>query len=126
MIILSDKMEIPKQLQDKLMQFQNMQNQLQMFVYQKQQLLMQNNEIENAITELGKAGDGKIYSAAGPLFIETGKQASQKNLKEKKDTNDARIKLLEKQETKTNEKLTELKGELEVALKGQGGLEDAG
>lgn len=119
-------MDLPKQVQDRLMQFQNIQNQLQMIVYQKQQLIMQNNELENAASELEKPGVGKVYKASGPLFIEINKDESQKDVKEARETNDARIKLLEKQEVKLTEKSKEMREELEGALKGYSKPKDAG
>lgn len=113
-------MDVPKNLQDKLAQFQAVQNQLQVLGSQKQQLVMQNMEVDNALEEVGKASDGKIYKAAGSLLIETNKADSDKYLKETKETVDARVKIMEKQEKKLTDKYTELKGELESML-GQGG-----
>ena len=113
-------MDVPKNIQDKLAQFQGVQNQLQVLGSQKQQLVMQNMEVDNASEEVGKAGGGKIYKAAGSLLIETNKKDSEKYLKETKDTVDTRVKILEKQEKKLTDKFTELKGELESML-GQGG-----
>jgi prefoldin beta subunit len=111
-------MDLPKQIQDKLAQFQNVQNQLQVVSVQKQQLILQSAEVDNALEEIGKAGDRKIYKAAGPLFIETKKADSEKFLKETKDTASARIQILEKQEKKLSERFNELKKELETMLGG--------
>lgn len=112
--------QLPKQIQDKLMQFQNMQNQMQMLVYQKQQLTLQMNETDNAISELANAGEGQIFKTAGPLLIETSKEASKKELAEVKETAKARLAILEKQEKKLNEKINELKEEMESVLKAKG------
>ncbi len=112
-------MDIPKQLQDKLAQFQNVQNQLQMLSIQKQQLVVQSAEVENALIELGKPGKGKIYKAAGSILIETSKEDSEKFLGESKETVAARIGIFEKQEKKLAEKFGELKTEIESMI-GQG------
>jgi prefoldin beta subunit len=88
---------------------------------QKQQLILQSSEVDNALEELGKAGKGKIYKAAGSLLIETNKAESDKFLKETKDTASARIQILEKQEKKLTERFNELKKELEEMLASQTG-----
>jgi len=112
-------MEIPKQLQDKLAQFQNLQNQLQVVAIQKQHLMAAQTSIENAQKELEVVGEGRIYRLAGPILIESGRDDTDKFLSESKETNDARIKILEKQEKNLTEKYTEQRKELSGML-GQG------
>ncbi|MFH1836050.1 MAG: prefoldin subunit beta [Methanobacteriota archaeon] len=109
-------MDIPKQLQDKLAQFQNVQNQLQMLSIQKQQLVVHSAEVENALEELGKSGKGKIYKAAGSILIETNRVDSKKFLGESKETVAARIEIVEKQEKKIAGKFGELKTEIESII----------
>lgn len=109
-------MDVPKQVQDKLAQFQNLQNQLQMIAAQKQQFMLRNADIEGANQELSKAEEGKIYRMAGSLFVETNKTDCEKNLAEEKEANESKIKVLESQEKKLAQKLNELKGELEGML----------
>ncbi len=113
--------QIPKEVQDKLAQFQGLQSQLQMISLQKQQFMLQSAEIDNALAELEKTSEGKIYEAVGPLFIETNKEGSNKKLNDSKETVGARIKILEKQEQKINARLDELKTELQELLKGEEG-----
>lgn len=112
--------QIPKQLQDKLAQFQTLQNQLQMITVQKQQFFLQSAETDNALKALAEAGEGKIYRAAGPLLIETTKPESEKNLKEEKELSETRVKVLEKQEKKLSEKLEELRTEIQGMMKPPG------
>ena len=114
--------EIPKQLQDKLAQFQNMQGQMQLLSLQKQQLFLQSADADNALGALEKADTGaKIYKAAGPILVETSKTDSEKKLKEDKELSDAKLKMIEKQEAKLTEKLEELRTEIQGMLKGAGG-----
>jgi len=47
-------MDIPPQVQDKLAQFQTLQQQMQMASIQKQQMMINGNEVDNALTELSK------------------------------------------------------------------------
>jgi len=117
-------MDIPQQVQDKLAQFQTLQQQLQLLSLQKQQLLVQGNDVDNALDELGKiTGKEKVYKAVGMLLIESNKTESEKILKEEKELGDTRIKVLERQEKKLTEKFDELRKELQAML-GKG--EDAG
>jgi len=117
-------MEIPKQIQDKIAQFQEIQNQLQTIVLQKQQFSMQIRDIENALNELKNFKRGNIYEAVGPLFLETNKDKCEKKLMAEKETMDTRIKILEKQEKKLNTKLKELSQEIQSTLQsGSGGIQ---
>jgi prefoldin beta subunit len=113
-------MDIPKQLQDKLVQFQNIQNQLQLIAMQKQQLILQKTDIENSRKELEKTVEGKIYRMVGPLLIETKRDDSLKQLEEDSGVNATKIKVLEKQEKKLVEKFNELRSELQSMIPGGG------
>ncbi|RLI88544.1 MAG: prefoldin subunit beta [Candidatus Altiarchaeales archaeon] len=113
-------MDIPKQIQDKVNQFQGLQNQLQAIVLQKQQLILQSTDIDNALTALEKIDKERLYEATGPLLIETDKPTSEKKLRENKDVINARIQMLEKQEKKLTDKLKELSTEIQADLQGSG------
>ncbi len=113
-------MNIPKQIQDKVNQFQGLQNQLQAVVMQKQQLMLQSAEIDNTLTTLEKINDERIYESVGPLFIETDKPASEKKLGDNKEIINTRIQMLEKQEKKLTDKLRELSAEIQTDLQGSG------
>jgi len=78
--------QIPKQVQDKIAQFQTLQSQIQMLSLQKQQLMMQSMDTENALKALEEVTGEKIYQAVGPLLIETTKDASEKKLKKTKSS----------------------------------------
>lgn len=110
-------MELPKQVQDKLAQFQNLQGQLQMIAVQRQQLILQSADIDNAFSELeATGGKEKIYKAAGPLLIEADIEKTKKQLKDNKELMSTRIGVLEKQEKKLNERFNSVRGELESML----------
>ena len=113
--------EIPKQVQDKLAQFQTIQEQMQLLGMQKQQLLVQSTDIESALTELGKLKKGeKVYRIVGPLLVETTKDESEKALTDDKEVNSTRMKVLDKQEKKLSEKFNELRGDIQGMLKPKG------
>lgn len=113
-------MNIPKQVQDKINQFQGLQNQLQAVVVQKQQMILQNADIENAMKALEKVEKQKVYEAVGPLFMETDKKTSEKKLSDDKEVISTRIQMLEKQEKKLTEKLKELSTEIQTELQSSG------
>jgi len=109
-------MEVPDQLKDKLGQFQNTQNQLQLILAQKQQFMLAAADIENALKELEKGGEGKVYKMAGSLIIESTRDESKKELSEVKETSEARVKVLEKQEKKLREKFEGMQKEISGML----------
>jgi len=112
--------EIPTQVQDKVMQFQSLQQQLQMVVAQKQQFILRAKDIDNATEDLNVMKEGRVYKVSGPLMMETSIEKSKKDLAEEKDTAEARIKILESQEKKLSEKLKELGSELQSMMGPQG------
>jgi len=111
-------MEIPPELKDKLAQYQNLKNNIQVFMVQKQELMQRMNEIDDAISALDKYSTGKIYRLSGPILIETNKEESMVKLKEEKDVSDVRIKAIERQEVKLREMLSKLESEIQGAIKG--------
>ncbi len=109
-------MNMSKQLQDKINQFQGLQNQLQSLIMQKQQMTLQSADIENALKALEGVDKQKIYTAVGPLFIESEKEETEKKLKEQKEILETRIQMFDKQEKKLTEKLKNLNLELQAEL----------
>jgi len=109
-------MDVPKDVQDKLAQFQNLQNQLQVIAMQKQQLMLQGTDLGNARKELEALSDGKVYRMVGPLFLEVGKDDGLKYVVDESETAAAKVKVLEKQEKKLTEKLTKMRGEIQTML----------
>lgn len=117
-------MDLSPQIQDKLAQFQTLQQQLQLISMQKQQLIASKNEIEGALTELGKITEKqKVYKAAGMLLIESSKGECEKTLGEDKELSETRTGVIERQEKKLSEKYGELRKELQTLLgpKAEGG-----
>ena len=111
-------MEIPKQVQDKLAQYQGLQNQIQMVLMQKQQLGIRQKEIDFALSELDDVKDEKIYKIAGALLIETNKDGCKESLENDKNVTETQIKVMEKHEKKLTSKLEEMGNELQGILKG--------
>ena len=113
---MAEQLRNADELQKKLAEFQDLQRQLQMVSGQKQQLVMQVEEIKMAEAELVKS-DKTVYRYVGPLLIETTKTDASADLTEKRELFEMRVSVLEKQETKMRPKYDELRNELEKALR---------
>lgn len=112
-------MDVPKNLQDKLAQFQTLQGQMQMISMQKQQLMIAQSDVKHAQKELENYGGGKVYRMAGSLLLESTKDAVGEKLVDEAESSDAKLKVLEKQEKKLSTKLNELRVELQSLMGGQ-------
>ena len=109
--------EIPPKVQHQLAQFQQLQQQAQAIINQKVQLQLQLRETERALEELGKmVADSEVYKSAGALLIKSDKVTLEKELSERKETLELRVKTIEKQEERIRKRLEELQQELRQAL----------
>ena len=120
--------EIPPWLREQLSRLQQLQQNLQAIMMQKQQLEAESVEIEKATEELKKSGeDGAIYKSVGPLLIKTKKDDTLKELDEKKDLSNTRLVVLGKQETRVKENLKEVENKInEMIRMGQGQASNLG
>ena len=117
-------MEMSEEMQGKVMQFQQLQQQIQMVATQKYQVDLQLAEIEKTIEELDKLKkDSPIYKSIGSLLMNVeDKDALKTELEEKQETLGIRTKTLGNQEKSLREKHQELQSELSKALgQAQGG-----
>lgn len=104
-------MKVSKETESKIVELQTMEQNLQNFAMQKQRFQVTLTETENAIEELNKTKDDS-YRIIGSIMVKTNKDELLKDLKEKKDIIDLRIKNIEKQEVKIREKAQELQKEV--------------
>ena len=116
--------EISPQLQNKLAQFQQMQQQIQVLSSQKFQLEAQLKDTERALAELEKTSDDTpIYKTVGTLMVRVeNKESVTDELNEKKETLDIRIKALDRQEKHLVEKYQSLQQELSKSIQPGKGL----
>lgn len=110
------KQKIPKETEQKIIQLQLLEQNLQNFLIQKQTFQAQLLEIENSLEELEKTKE-KVYKIVGTIMIASQKEDLKKDLKSKKEIIELRIKNLEKQEAKIKEKATELQSSVMQELK---------
>src|SRR5688500_8193927 len=100
--------EIPPWLREQLARLQQLQQNLQTIMMQKQQLEAESVEIEKTTEELKKSEqDEAVYKSVGPLLINTKKDDTLKELDEKKDLANTGLVVLGKQETRVKENLKE-------------------
>ena len=114
--------EIPPKLQNQIAQYQQIQQQLQMIMAQRNQYSMQLEEAERALAEIGKSKpETPIYRNVGSLLIKVESlEDLKKELGEMKDTLGIKVKSLERQENQLKERFGSLRTEIQEALKGAG------
>lgn len=109
---MTEPIRDPKKLQQEIIQFQDLQRKMQVYEAQSQQMQMQIEELKLA-QDAVKSSSGKVYKAIGTMLVETKKDDAKKELVEKIEVMEVRLKTLKKQEDKTKEELDKLRGELE-------------
>ena len=113
------EIKLSPEAQQILIELQTFQQQMQTVLIQKESLNIQNMEIEKAIEELKKTEHEDVYKAVGPILIKSNKKDLDKELTERKETIDLRLKSLQKQENRLKDKLKESQEKFEEILRGQ-------
>lgn len=112
-------MKLSPAAQQAIIQLQTFQQQSNALALQRESLTIQKIEVERAIEELKKTTDKEdVFKAVGPVLIKSTKAALIKELGEKKETADLRLKNIEKQDAKIHEKVKEIQESLNSMLKG--------
>jgi len=99
-----------KETEEKIGQLQMLEQNLQQSLMQRQQFTAQLSEVETALKEL--TATDTSYRIIGNIMVKTEKPELEKDLKEKKEMIDVRIKSLESQENKMKEKAQKLQKEI--------------
>jgi prefoldin beta subunit len=116
---LSQENELPPWLKEQISRLQQLQQNLQAIMMQKQQIELEIVETERALEELSKTTTSdSIYKAAGPLLIKSEKDTIEKELTEKKELANTRVMVLGKQELRVKENLKEVENKINQMLKG--------
>lgn len=114
--------QIPPWLQEQVGRLQNLQQNLQSIMGQKQHLEMEQIETERALEVLKKAADtDAVFKSAGPLLIKSTKQNLITELEEKKELSNTRVTVLSKQEARIKENLKEVEDKIKTMLQGPAG-----
>ncbi len=115
----SGEQQIPPWLQEQVGRLQQLQQNLQSIMGQKQHLEMEQLETERALEILKKAGDNDaVFKNAGSILIKSTKVNLITELEEKKELANTRITVLSKQETRVKENLKEAETKIKDMLRG--------
>jgi len=117
---MSTSNEVPPWLREQLVRFEQLQQNLQAIVLQKQQVDLESSEVDRALTELKKAADtDAVYKSAGNILVRSKKEDLLKDLEERKELANTRSTVLGKQEGRVRENIKDLQAKIEEALKGK-------
>jgi prefoldin beta subunit len=118
----SGSQQIPPWLQEQVGRLQQLQQNLQSVMGQKQHLEMENLETERALEVLKKANDSDaVYKSAGSILIKSIKANLIADLEEKKELSNTRVTVLSKQEARIKENLKEIEEKIKTMLHGTAG-----
>lgn len=105
-----------KKTEEQIAQLQLVEQNLQSFLIQKQSFQTQLLETNNALKEMDSSQD-KVYKIIGTVMVATDKEVLIKDLNEKKELLNLRIKNIEKQEKELREKGSKIQEEVIKKLK---------
>ena len=113
--------ELPPEVQNQIRQLQQLQQQLQALISQKNQVELMQKEAEATFEELEKVDEeAMIYKNVGNLLIKSKKDQVKIDLEEKKETFDMRLKALVRQEERVKKRFDQLQEQLKSNLQGGG------
>lgn len=116
--------ELPPWLREQVARLQQLQQNLQAIMMQKQQVELEVVETDRALEEIKKTGtEETVYKSAGPLLIKSKREDVIKELEEKKELSNTRVMVLSKQETRVKDNLKEVENKINQMIRGgvQGG-----
>jgi prefoldin beta subunit len=110
--------ELPPWLREQVSRLQQLQQNLQAIMMQKQQLEVEMVETDKALEELKKAGaDDAVYKNAGSILVKAKKEEVTKELEEKKELSNTRVMVLAKQEGRVKDNLKEVEGKINEMIR---------
>ena len=113
--------QLPPWLQEQVGRLQQLQQNLQSIMMQKQHLESEHLETERALEVLQKANDDDtVYKTAGTILVKSTKATLVSELQEKKELANTRLTVLSKQETRIKENLKEAEAKIREMLRGSG------
>jgi prefoldin beta subunit len=105
------------QLQEQLVRLQQLQQTYQVVMTQKQQLEHELSEADKALHELEKMDDeASVFKSIGAILVKSNRKKVITELTERKELLNMRIKVLTRQQSRTEERLKELQQKIQVRL----------
>ncbi len=105
-----------KELEEKIKELQLFEQNLNTILFQKQAFQLEQNEVASALEEL-KESKGDVFKIIGSVMIKTEKEKLKKELEEKQDLIELRLKNIEKQESVLKKRAEELRKSVLKRLK---------
>lgn len=105
------------ELNRELIEYENLEKQLEVLLIQKHQLQIQHNEIKHALEELKKA-KGSVYRSIGSVMMLSSRDEADKELGERSELVKVKLGALEKQEERLRGVVMERQKGLQEKLKG--------
>ncbi len=115
-MVKGDCMEIPKEVEQEIIQYQALQNQLAALSTQKSRIEAEIRTVDEALRLLEDAPEDGVYRIAGTIMVKANKTALMKELQERKEALDVKRKSIAKREEQLRVRLLELKKKIEKAL----------
>ena len=110
--------EVPPWLKEQIERYEQLQQNLQSVLVQKQQIDLEIIETERALAELNKSTDDvKVYKSAGTVMVSSNKADVIKDLTESKDLSNTKITVLNKQEERLKVSIKEVQEKLDESMK---------
>jgi len=117
--------ELPAKVQNQILQYQQIQQQLQLIGSQRVQISGQLEELKATLEELGKVKKGTaVYKVSGSILVKVQDlETLKKEMEEQKETAAVKVTSLERQEKQLKERFINLQQEITKAMQGQGPAE---
>ncbi len=117
--------EFDEETKKEIIEYQNLQQQIQVMIMQRQQALAALAENDKAAEEAGKSS-GTLYRFVGSVIVPKKKDELLADLKEEKTALESRRDVFAKQEERLRKRFDELRKKLEAKLGGGSGTNAAG
>lgn len=115
----SGEQQIPPWLQEQIVRLQQLQQNLQSIMGQKQHLEMEQIDTERALEVLKKTNENDaVFKSVGSILVKSTKTDLITELEEKKELSKTRVTVLSKQETRIKENLKEAEAKIKEMLHG--------
>ncbi|MBN1170037.1 prefoldin subunit beta [Candidatus Micrarchaeota archaeon] len=105
-------------LNRELIEYENLEKQLEVLLIQKHQLQIQVNEINHALDQLKKS-KGEVYRSVGSIILHTTRDEAQTDLKERLELLEVKINTLGKQEEKLRTIVMETQKKIHERMKNE-------
>ncbi len=104
-------------LKEKITQLQMIEQRMQSTLHQKQQVQASILEIDSAVSELEK--NEESYKIIGTVMVKTDSKILKKELEDRKEVLNIRLKSINKQEKKIGEQAESIQKEVQEAMRGK-------